>query len=219
MTTLANTIHRGMSRIDGLSLRERTLLTLTLLLITTLGWYYPFFEPQKRQILLLDTQLTTLKKSLHSLRELAQKAHHKATLDPNLHAQQEIERLKKENRQLDRQLLEQGQQWVSPSRQIQIEKQILAQQGPLVLLDIQRLPRQTLADSPQNKKNTSLPPPPLFRQPLQFTWQGSYLHAWRHLKELEQADLAVNWERLLYQTDQPPQGLFTLQLSTIQLQE
>jgi hypothetical protein len=222
MISLGQISNKSLTAINSLSLRERSLLLLVLCLVMAILWQTRIYQPMSNRQMVIEKQLNIARKTNATLQSLRDKAQQSADQGPQGQAHRRILELEEANRQLNGKLAQAGIVPIQSQEIVNIEKKLLAQQAGLKFHKIERLPVE-----PNNQEETAFTnrsrkkqrPARLYRHPMVIQWLGSYTETWHYLKNLESANLPIRWERLHYQSNMAPEGLLTLQISTITLYE
>ncbi|MBF0357558.1 MAG: type II secretion system protein M [Magnetococcales bacterium] len=208
-------INKAMTTINGLSFRERALLTLTIALIIVLFWFFQLFQPAVKQQLALEQKSATLEKALATLKAIEAKAKAEAYINPNTKASQDITALVEKNARLDLQLKQAGIALSDHQERINIKAVLLKEMGELELYGVEQLAAEPLIAKPINGEGGTTTQ--IYQHTVKIELIGSYPATWSYLKRLEKSSLPIQWEKLGYQTTNHPIGLTSLTIRSIGL--
>ena len=216
-----NTAIAVLAAINQLSLRERLLLLAALSMLITIFWHTVYYQPVKARQQNLANQIQSLQDTVIALEQLLDRSQTQLRRNQDAATDNGVVKLLEKAGQLDKELATKGIILLTDSARGAIEQKLLVNKGNLTLRGIKRLSDKPLLDtsSAQSMVEITTRPPHIIRQQLLIQWQASYHESWRYLKKLETADLPISWDRLQYQSTEPPAGLLTLWVSTFSLQE
>ncbi|MCG8610592.1 MAG: hypothetical protein MI864_08650 [Pseudomonadales bacterium] len=214
-------------RFSAISLRERIIVAVATLVVLLFVWaqfvFLPFEKAQKR----LQTQARNTLDQQIALADELTLLQDKINQDPNI-------ALRKQQRQLQRALLEQREQLeakleglVAPDRMVDLLREVLSDFEGLKLMAINNLPAKPFllaqdANVPESPSDTAADASEqtlLYQHEFEMTLEGSYFSALRYLQRLEEMNAGLTWSRLDYKVTRYPDASITVRVQTLSLDE
>lgn len=198
-------------RFDGLTLRERGLVLLSVLASVFLLCATVIGKPlaEARQRVDLQTQALNQRISQMALEEAAyQQA---AAVDPEVSLRRERDDLKARLATLDRELAELSLGLVSAHQLATVLQEVLVRADKLQLRSLQTLPVEplNLASTAGDERAH------VYKHSVALVVSGTYFDVLDYLKTLEALGWRFYWEELRYEQEQYPNGLFELRVFTL----
>lgn len=203
------------SKVDGMSLRERALIfaaaAFVLVELTNVLFLDPLLEEQKQ----LSAQVVQKQEKMKALQ---------AQIEVSLQARKDVEnsplhqRIERAKQQLtDDEAYLQGlhDRLVAPEKMAALLEQVLNKNGRLQLLNLQTLPAAPLTMA-KSGATTALEKQ-VFKHGVQITVRGSYMDLLQYLTELEQLPTRMFWGKAEMKVEQHPDAVLTLTLYTLSL--
>ncbi len=211
-------------RIDGMSLRERTLIFLTaaLLCVTTLNALLiePKLAAEKRLSAGIAQHQAEMRKLDTELRKIALSR----DADPDRENRARLEALNAQLSELDAKVADHQRRFTDPAQVREMVAGLLSRNSRLRLVDMKTLPTTTIAgDAPAKIPAQARPAPRaaaerlIYRHGVEITVGGTYLEAMRYLAELEKLPTHLYWGRLEMKVGQHPDLQIKVTLYTLSL--
>jgi MSHA biogenesis protein MshJ len=226
------------NKIDTLTLRERVLLLVALLVVIFTAWDQLLMIPlqeERRQILSqIENTTTNLDKLNTQIQVMSQ------TLQQNQEEEQRarLARLSTDIEQLDRQIAELAGQLIPAEEMAKILEQMLTHDGQLSLTHVENLPpvpllseaeqqsEQTVKAQGESKDSanaTPTPPPAsapaIYRHSVVIKFEGGFMETLDYIKQLEDLPQLFFWDRIEYSVDEFPKAKISITVSTLSFQE
>ena len=201
-----------LTQFNQLSLREKTISLVTVLIIIWGAWDKFFYQSISAEQERLKTELSTLETNLSATKQAAIQAEALAKIDPNKTNRQLLKQAKEELKQLKQQLKISDKKFVPPYLMVSVLQDILQKNKDLKLVQLQTLPVTTLLDAEQVKSV-------IFRHGLSLTLTGNYFNTLNYLKALEALPWRFNWESINYKVKHYPTAETTIQVYTLSFEE
>ncbi len=208
-------------RYDGLSLRERALIGISLCAATWMIWSATvggFLETSKARISRdLDTSYAQMQAEVAEQSRL-QKERAK---DPNARLNDERSALGSELEMLNADLGSELERFVPPEKMPELLKDVIRHHDGLKLKRMASLPVEPIlleaptADEPVETDEPAEPPPAIYRHPLRLEFEGGYFQVLAYLAELEASDWKFGWRHLSYEVGEYPTAIVTLEIETL----
>ncbi|RDE18857.1 hypothetical protein DV711_14665 [Motiliproteus coralliicola] len=207
------------AKFDALSLRERLLILITLVVAVALPGFTYLIEPAQKEQLQLILKADKLKIELAEAQVDLQLIKAIKTEDPNKALQDEIKRLKLVLAQRGEELKQRTATLVPPDQMIDLLQQILARQPGIRLLEARKAAPQAINLATPGAEGTSssteVAQPLLYRHDLALQLEGGFFQIQGFLKALEGAESSLFWDSLDYQVDNYPKATLRLKLYTL----
>ena len=213
-------------RFTALSLRERLLVGVSLLVAITVIWFMLLIDPMLNASKSAQAELSTVKKTGASLQQQLQALKLKQQDDPLRELKDRIAQLNQHIVQVDTQLNEKLHGLIAPKQMAKVLESVLQQHRELKLVKLQSLPAKPLVT--ETKPVTETRPATeasqekraqVYRHGLQLEFEGSYLATLAYLKALQTLPWEFYWDEVRLQVDKYPQAKVTIVVHTLSLTE
>ena len=208
----------------GLSLRERVLVGLSLIVGLAVIWYVLLISPMLASSQDARTRLTKLQTSLRTLEQQHQSLMLKQQQDPLRALKDRVAQLNQHLVRVDTQLKDKLHGLIAPQQMAKVLESVLQHHHELKLLKLQSLPATPLVtrDAPtqkgqaQQKKTKTTE---VYRHGLQLEFEGSYLATLAYLKALQALPWDFYWDAVRLEVKKYPQAKVTIVVHTLSLTE
>lgn len=181
-----------LDRVDALTLRERILMLLALLVVFGVLWDSLLMRPLDRSRQRRQDEVASLRAEVErlnlSIEELAGQDQNAA--DGGLHQQIEVARTGVSD--VDKQLGGLTQGLIAPEEMVEVLKQVLARTAPLELISLRSLPAQPLSELMPGEAL----PSQVFRHGVELELEGGYLDLVAFLRALDALPWRFYWQDL-----------------------
>ena len=211
-----------LARFDALSLRERLLVGLTLVVLLLFAWWLLVYEsvvPQTRSLQQSNQRVEGEVQALRAARDGIRRR-----LDEGVHREQQarVEALRQELARLRRQLEEGTEDLVSPQEMFALMRRMIDAAPKLRLLELRRSAVEPLfrskaddAEAAEEVAEEDESRPALYRHQMQVRLQGRYADILAWLQQLEGLPWQLMWNRVELKAGDYPQIEIALTLSTV----
>ena len=211
-------------RFAALSLRERVLVSLSLLVAIVVIWYMLLIAPMLAGSNAAQTQRATIEKSLRTLQQQQQALILKQQQDPLRELKDRVAQLNQHIVQVDAQLKSKLHGLIAPQQMAKLLESVLQQHHDLKLLKLQSLPAVPLVTTTRSADKDQKDKPvrktaEVFRHGLQLEFEGSYLATLAYLKSLQALPWEFYWDEVQLQVDKYPQAKVTIVVHTLSMTE
>ncbi len=201
------------ARFDAMSLRERVLILVTLVVVLAFPTFSYLIEPAQQQSAALTRTLQRLQTDTAEAKVAYELAKALKVQDPNEVLQQQIDSFQD---QLEEQLQQQKARsaaLVEPLQMVELLQNILQQHPGIRVLGLRKAPpvRIDLA-KPEGDTSTAQG---LFRHDLELVLEGGFFEVQGFLIAAEQANSSLFWSSLDYQVGDYPNARVTLRVYTL----
>lgn len=202
-------------RYQGFSLRERVLVSLSVMAVTwfvwaaTLGGYLDTFQQE------MDKAVAAFNQRIQSAATEQSRLQNQKASNPNALLQAERERL---NAQLDHMSESLGtllDRFVDPKKMPSLLEDVIKHHGGLTLVRMESLPAEAMDVSPPPAEGKQRSPVWIYRHPLRMEFKGAYFDVMAYLAELERGPWEFGWRRLDYEVTDYPMATITLEIETL----
>jgi len=198
-------------RIDALTLRERTLLLLTVVAVLFGIWYAALYRPLLARANAAEKSVTQLQKHFQRTTRELQKLVGQSGRSPNDRARARLASLKSRIADNDRKLTGATAGLIPPARMGTVLKTLLLEEPGLKLVSVDSEAARPLVKGQKNG--------PLFTHGLTLTFDGRYGAALDYLRKVEALPWQLDWDSIRIITRDYPKNRITLQVHTISFSE
>ncbi|MDH3641939.1 MAG: hypothetical protein OES38_07570 [Gammaproteobacteria bacterium] len=216
--TLGAALSTAYEKYNGLSLRERVLVTLSVLSVTWMAWSATiggFLEQSKVQIERdIDAVYVRMQAEVAE-QSVLEKA--KAN-DPNLKLGKERTILDAELKVLSSSLGSVLERFVAPERMPSLLEDVIRNHKGLKLTRMASLPAEPInLGEPEEGEGEEKPKqvPQIYKHPLRLEFEGDYFEVMAYLAELEASEWEFGWRRLDYVVTEHPIAEVTIEIETL----
>ena len=210
-------IKQQLARVDELSLRERVILFVGILVALFVAWDVVLMSPTtlheksvQQRIDNLHSQIATLNQSISQL--VASRSS-----NPNAELRVKLETVQADSARLDAQLSSATAGLVPPNRMANLLEQVLARQRGLRLVSVENEPPQPLLKVADGTGTEAVESGSLYEHGLQIVFQGNYADIMAYLQALEHLKWRFYWDALDLQVKKYPISQVTIRVHTLSL--
>lgn len=216
-------------KIDGLSLRERLMILVGVLVMLFVVWDNFLWQPMNAKQKNLQSQITADEQQLKLLKIQVSGITTQAEIDPNTDLKLQLANSKKSLKQLRTQVQKATADLVAPQRMAQLLESALRKHGTLELIELRTLgPAPLLGKSEEEVKSgqsktessrSNKESLNLYRHGFILEFEGDYFAVLKYLKTLETLDTAFFWDAVEYEVLEYPSARIRMRLHTLSLSE
>ncbi len=204
----ATVVNRLAARFGALSMRERVLITLSVIAVAWLIWDWSIGQGQRAEIDRASRELDGIRQRI-ALEVKEQDGLRAASLvDPNDALRKERMSLEAEVAALDARLEETVGRFVPPTQMPKLLESVVARHQGVSLVRVKSLAAEPVRVS-QDKE------PSLFRHPLQVELDGDYFAIKRYLEDLEGSSWRFAWRSFEYRVVEHPRAKVLFEIETL----
>ncbi|HUR40515.1 MAG TPA: type II secretion system protein GspM [Verrucomicrobiae bacterium] len=220
-----------MDRFDRLSLRERGVVLIMLVLLLVLTWDSALMGPLERKRKTALQQVQALRAEVSGLEQSVETIVAQMAANPQSRSKNSADTLLKEIAGLDAQLAGATSGLIAPREMGQVLEQLLARTSSMRLQGLKTLPPEPVvapsaeiglapgAPPAANGPASQAPATKIFKHGVELQLSGSYLEALQFLKAVEKLPWRFFWDQVEFTVEEHPQGRMKLTLYTLSLQE
>ncbi len=205
------------ARFDGLAPRERAAVSLLLLISLLMFFYLLFVEPKMLQAEVLGKQIDSTLMQVQAGEQQIAVLQKRLQQDPDAQNRQQLARLKRQKKQISKQLQVKMQGLIAPAQMAQVLEAVLTQTRALKLEKLNNLPVRPLLDNDPDKNKAQPADVGVYQHGLQIEFRGSYLQMLAYLKLLKTLPWNFYWDSIEVTMDRYPQAQIVMTVHTLSL--
>lgn len=196
-------------KLNSLSLRERSIVFVTLLTIMVMLFWLLLVEPYLKNKELLNSQISNSQIQLLETETALTILTSAANLDPNVVLRKEIENLVVLSGNMDKEISEITNALISPSQMTELLEKLLQDQKKLKLLHLTNAPVEEIQLG-NNEEGVSI-----YRHSFKMQIKGKYLDVVDYLDGVEGLRWKVYWQHMDFEITRYPKGVLNIELYTL----
>lgn len=210
-------LNAWLDRLESLSLRERGLVLLTLMVVLVFLahslWIGPLWERHQQ----LQTETAGLQQKGAELEQQIEAIRTLLASDPDADQRARAEQLEKTLGALEERIESRRQRLILPQQMASVLEDVL-RQSPLRLVSLETGEAQALAlGEPTAKAEAQVPP--VYRHALTLVLEGRYADVRSYLAQLESLRWELGWDSLSIEMQDYPTATITLKVHTLSFDE
>ncbi|HYW91257.1 MAG TPA: type II secretion system protein GspM [Gammaproteobacteria bacterium] len=209
-------LQRLAARFDALTLRERTLGVVTVLVVLGVLWNMLLMAPMQRYHSREQARLKQLRHRISQLDRQSARLVQSSGGGSNAALRKQIAALQTDIAGLDTRLHKAGAGLIDPKDMPRVLEKVLERQKGLKLTELHGLPAKPLL--PAGKKGDP-PRAQVYRHGIVIEFDGSYLATMRYLESLQKLKWRFFWDRVDFQVKHWPRAHVRLVVYTLGLRE
>ena len=204
-------------RIDAMSLRERGLIFVTVLVVLYFVAANLLFGPANAEKDRLQAQVNQIHAETQALDTQIQGILAGRAQDPDAAKREKVAALQANLQQMDSALNQTTSGLVPPKEMTRLVEQMLSKNHGLRVLKVESLPAAPLIEGGADSGNT--PGTMIYKHGMRIELQGGYLDILRYLKSLEELPWKLFWGQVTLKTDKYPESKLSLLIYTLSTHE
>jgi len=224
---------RFVTRIDALSLRERVIVFVMVVLVVLMSANAILLDPLSAKYKLLSEQVKQDQTKTAGLQQEMQLKIRSQAADPDEADRRRLQQLTTQITQMQSALVDMQKGLVAPEKMAALLEDILKRNGQLRLLSLKTMPVTSLNDSDASlpssasakttpavsvgEKGEGQAKGTVYRHGVELAVQGSYLDMMNYMAALEAMPWQVFWGKAKLNVDEYPKATLTLTLYTLSL--
>ncbi len=213
---------RASTTIDGLSLRERTMVFIAAAFVVISLINAMLLDPLLTRQKLLSSQVEQRQEKMKELQAQMQSILQAKRDDQHSPLRNRLVQLKQQLQDQDSYLQSRTDRLIEPDKIAGLLRKVLDNNGSLQLVELKTLPVSLLIEKPQGAAtsppdNQTGPHKQIFKHGVQITVRGGYLDLIRYVTTLEKLPEQMFWGEASLSVEKYPDSLFTLTLYTLSL--
>jgi MSHA biogenesis protein MshJ len=217
---------RASAAIDGLSLRERTMIFIAAAFVVVSLMNTMLLDPLLARQKLLSSKLEQRQEKMKELQAQMQNMLQAKRDDQHSPLRNRLAQLKQQLNEQDSYLQSRTDRLIEPGKIAGLLRKVLDNNGRLQLVELKTLPVSLLIEKSQEKLQGSETNTPgkqagshkqIYKHGVQITVRGGYLDLIRYVSALEKLPEQMFWGEASLSVEKYPDSLFTLTLYTLSL--
>lgn len=207
-------IQKAAARFDGMTLRERLLVTAAMLVAVLMLWVLSFMDPIANRRAALNDEMANIQAAIESGVSPDQLPD-----DPGRIALAREKQLKTQLDAVNAKLAATSAGLIPPERMVQVIRDVLERQRGITLVSLHNKPVTHLVELARSD-NPETPPPEAtgpYMHPVELVIEGAYLDVLAYLKTLEALPWRFYWKVLELRTTDYPTNRVRIELGTLSM--
>lgn len=201
---------RTAARFDGLSLRERAMVSAAALVALLALVYTLLVEPELNKQRRAAAAMLQKHSEMRALDAQVQALLAARAQDPDRQRRERLAQLTAQLSQLEARILAEERRFTAPAQMRGVIENVLGRARGVALVEMKTLPVTTLASKEANERR-------IYRHGLELTVSGSYLDLLAYVRDLEALPTQLYWGALNVDAAQYPKVLMKLTVYTLSL--
>ena len=221
MANLRKMLRQQGDRIDALSLRERGIMFVTVLIVLYFLASSLAFSPLRVRQQRLENEIRVKYEQAAVFNTQTQALVHAATRDPDKENEARLKQLREQIAQMDPRLAGVSQSLVSPRDMARFVEQVLTRNQALQVIKVESLPPAPVDGQPAAKEaGTAVPANQgVYKHGMRIEVRGRYIDLVKYLRALEAMPWKVFWGQVTLEADEHAMSRLTLVIYTLSLHQ
>jgi MSHA biogenesis protein MshJ len=207
-----NRIKQYIQRFDAQTLRERSLVAITLLGLLGFAWWNYYAEPLLQDIEARQAENQRISDQVAETRVIIRDVRQRIAAGVYQEKEQQLARLSKELAAVEDSLRQETIELIDPEKMLQLMTQLVYSESKLKLISLKR--REVKPAIPREEGDTT-GEPSIYRHVLEIELAGKYLDILAYMQTLEQLDWKLLWDEIEIVADEHPTVTLRLVMSTL----
>ena len=211
---MSSPLSDNFDKFDQLSLRERALVGITVLVVIIGGWLYFYADPQQSRTSAvvtenkrISTEITATRTALSAIR---------SRIQTGVHREDELKlaKLNETLESLEKRLRLKTVELIEPAQMFDLISQLLHQDSRLQLKALRREEVRPAIPVPEGQEQ-KIQEPQIYRHVMAVEFSGSYLDMLTYIEQLESLDWKLIWDEIEILSKEYPVITVRLVMSTL----
>ena len=199
-------------RFDALSLRERGLIAVSVIVVVSFIWWSYYAAPRMNKIEALQMENQRIAGDVENQRSLVRKIRQSIAAGVQQDKEDQLARLSKDLAALEEQLRVTTIELIDPEKMFQLMNQLIDRDSRLKLLSLKR--REVRPAIPSDDE-AEVDESSIYRHVLEIEFAGKYLDILRYMQGLEALDWKLLWDEIEIVADEYPSATVKVLISTL----
>lgn len=204
------------TRINDMSIRERAMVFITLLVLIYFAWDSALMGPLERERTAKLERLSSIERDTRQFNQEAELLISKMSKNPDEELNQELERLRTQLIEVDAAIAERMDTLIEPAKMATVLRDMLQEQAGLTLIRIAKRPTIPLLPTDNSVTNEMSG---IYKHRVTMEFNGSYKEIVAYLKTLQSLRWRFLWENISVKTNVYPQATVVFEVSSLSLSE
>lgn len=198
-------------KINELSLRERVIITLSVLIAMVFLWWNFFLEPVQKQTESVEQGNELLAGEIQSLQVAMQSIQQRIQQGVDKTEKEKLALLKAELQQINEILEQKTLALIEPDEMFELMQELIFSESKLKLTELKRKAVKPLFEA----QDTDEGQPKIYRHSMQMSFQGKYRDVLNYVVSLENLEWKLLWDKITLKTTEYPTMTVEIEISTL----
>lgn len=198
-------------KFNALSIRERILFGLTILVALVFGWWHFFAGPMMLQAGSLEVDNQQINAKVISVQQSVGQIKARLEAGVNKDKEDQLAGLKLELMKVEERLQIKAMELIDPEEMFQLMTRLIYKESKLKLLGLKRLEVKPAIETEEGEENSA----GIYRHVLEVKFSGKYEDIFAYMASLESLDWKLIWEEIEISSDEYPAINVKVVISTL----
>ncbi len=198
-------------KINALSLRERAIITLSVLIAMVFLWWNFYLDPVQKQTDSVKQGNELLANEIESLQVAMQSIQQRIQQGVNKSEAEKLELLKAELDQINEVLEQKTLALIEPDEMFELMQELIFSESKLKLTELKRQQVKPLFEAQETDEGQ----PKIYRHSIQMSFEGKYQDVLNYVISLENLEWKLLWDRITLKTTEYPMMRVDIEISTL----
>ncbi|MCK5662608.1 MAG: hypothetical protein KAI17_03930 [Thiotrichaceae bacterium] len=198
-------------KINALSLRERSIIILTVVILLGFVWWNTFALSMLEKTKKLNQQSKNLETEIIAINTTASAIQNRIANGALKEKQQRLAQLKQELKKINELLEAKTQSLIEPDEMFDLMQQLIFSESRLKLLSMKRKQVEAVFSKHMDEN----PQPVIYRHVMQMSFEGKFEDILKYIKKLELLKWKLIWDRINLKTSEYPIIIVNIEISTL----
>ncbi len=198
-------------KINALSLRERAIITISVLIAMVFLWWNFYLDPVQKQTDSVKQGNELLANEIESLQVAMQSIQQRIQQGVNKSEEEKLALLKAELDQINEVLEQKTLALIEPDEMFELMQELIFSESKLKLTELKRKEVKPLFETQETDEGQ----PKIYRHSMQMSFQGKYQDVLNYIVSLENLEWKLLWDRITLKTTEYPLMSVDIEISTL----
>jgi len=198
-------------KINALSLRERSIIILTIVILLGFVWWNYFALPMQEKTKQLNQQSKSLEIEIVTINATVKAIQKRMANGVFKARQQKLAQLKLELKRINALLEAKTQALIEPEEMFDLMQQLIFAESRLKLITMKRKQVEAVFSDHMEEN----PQPVIYRHVMQVSFEGKFEHILKYIQKLEFLKWRLIWERISLKSSEYPIITVNIEISTL----
>jgi len=198
-------------KINALSLRERSIIILTIIILSGFVWWNAFALPMLEKTKKLNQQSKSLGTEILTINATTTAIQKRIADGVFKTKQQKLTQLKLELKKINKLLEAKTQALIEPEEMFDLMQQLIFAESRLKLITMKRKQVETVFSDHMDEN----PQPVIYRHVMQMSFEGKFEHILKYIQKLEFLKWRLIWDEITLKTSEYPIITVNIEISTL----
>ena len=212
---MSKSLKPHIDRFNAQSLRERALITGSILVAVGFVWWSYFADPQQSRINSLDQENQRLSREVNSTRSQIQVIRQRIAAGVHKEKEARLAQLANELEKVEEELRVKTVELVDPEKMFELMNQLIYNDSRLQLLSLKRREVRPAIPPLEGEEQGADEEPGIYRHVLEIEFAGKFLDILKYMQEMEDLDWKLLWDEIDIQSEEYPKVVVKVVISTL----